>query len=87
MIKLQNSQIDAFIDESVDSLALKELETSKFLTRQFDETFIKDIQTNSSIKNEGSSELFYTNNNKCFSNLIQYEFQPHDKSITDVCFC
>lgn len=83
LLHLQNSQIDAFIDESLDSLALKELETSKFLTRQFDETFIKDIQTNSSIKNEGSSELFYTNNNKCFSNLIQYEFQPHDKSITD----
>ncbi len=36
-MKLQNAQIDSFIDESLNTLALKEIEVSKFLVKQYED--------------------------------------------------
>ena len=92
--KLQNAQLDAFINESINTLAYKELETSHFLIKQFNETFlnISDVAIVKSDKvsklfpiySETNSDIFYSDNNSCFNNLIQFELEPHDTSFTKV---
>ncbi len=78
LLNLQNAQIDSFIDESLSSLVFKELEYSKFLIGQFEESFIK------SECNESNSDMFYSNNNTCFNNLIQFELESHDPTLNKV---
>ncbi len=91
--KLQNAQLDSFINESLNTLAYKELETSKFVIRQFQESFLSpsdcSAATNDNVKfaksdSESNSDIFYSNNNSCFNNLIQYDIQPHDKTLNKV---
>ena len=36
------------------------------------------------LESESNSDIFYSNNNRCFNNLIQYELEPHDKELNDV---
>ena len=88
LFQLQNAQLDSFINESLNSLAFKELETSKFIIQQFEETFmnspIASEAAQLNLESESNSDIFYSNNNRCFNNLIQYELEPHDKELNDV---
>lgn len=75
----------------MNTLAYKELETSQFLIKQFEESFMNITHSLSDnnqkqqkftpLFSEVNSDIFYSNNNSCFNNLIQFDLQPHDKSL------
>ena len=94
---MQNAQVDLFIDESLNTLVLKELELSNFLKRQFEDSLMHGVssKTENSINNasqsdiitasnESNSDIFYSNNTSCFNNLIQFELQSYDSTINKV---
>ena len=78
----------------MNTLAYKELETSQFLIKQFEESFMNITHSLSDnnqkqqkftpLFSEVNSDIFYSNNNSCFNNLIQFDLQPHDKSLNKV---
>ncbi|CAF0714492.1 unnamed protein product [Brachionus calyciflorus] len=84
LLHFQNSYLDAFIDESLNTLVLKEVESSKFLVRHFEDSILNAFNINSENPSErsnvqkNSSEGYFIDRNECFSNLIQYDLQPHD---------
>ena len=79
-----------FIDVCLNSLAFKELESSKFLIKQFEDSIINTVKPilnsppelnqmyQDAIANDHTSENFFMNNHGCFNNLIQFDLQPHD---------
>ncbi|RNA21254.1 hypothetical protein BpHYR1_020360, partial [Brachionus plicatilis] len=83
LLNLQNGYIDSFINESLNTLVLKDIESSKFLVKHFEDSLF-----NSENKSEicadrlnisnNSSEAYFIDRNECFSNLIQFDLQPHD---------
>ena len=95
-IKLQNAQVDLFIDESLNTLVLKELEISNFLKRQFEDSLMQGVSKAESnlnnlsqsdiikASNESNSDIFYSNNTSCFNNLIQFDLQSYDSTINKV---
>ena len=73
-------------------LAFKEIETNKFITQQFEETFVNtkvhNLETNevshSGTAMENFSDNYFANVNTCFNNLVQFELTSHDETIDKV---
>ena len=57
-------------------MVLKDIESSKFLVKHFEDSLLES--ENRSKISDNSSEAYFFDRNECFSNLIQFELQPHD---------
>lgn len=87
LLKLQNGNIDNFIDECINSLIFKEIDHGQFTVRQFEEGVLKSVLNSAhapsnisdiQVYNTNSSENFFVNSNDCFQNLVQFELESYD---------
>ena len=87
LMRLQNGNMDTFIDDCLNSLVFKDIESSKFLMKQFEETVDMSSQDGSqqsshyasnALPNLNSSENFFLDKESCFQNLVQFDLKTFD---------
>ncbi len=91
--QLQNGNVDTFIEECLNQLIFREIESNKFLIKNFEDSFSNHLSPNSEniaisvttqSDQDNRNEGFFINNNNCFHNLIQYDLQPYDVDFNKV---
>ncbi len=74
----------------MNQLIFREIESNKFLIKNFEDSFSNytpsntDITTTIQSDQDNRNQEYFINFNNCFHNLIQYDLQPYDKDFNQV---